>query len=144
MAYPVIATKDDEAFFAQPHWKDVAPAIRRRVIIERAIVRKACRDILKAGYALRVHNGEHWACGQTTDLAVVMSCLNQTEEDCIHVYERGSHTYMPDRGQGRIGWIAAVYGNDGPDVIANNTVNLDDLGLLKGASELADKFAEAA
>lgn len=133
MSYPVIATPDDEEFLALPTWSGIAQSIRRRVIIERAVIRKACRDILAAGYWLRVNDGYEWVCKPTTDLELVMGSIMSTDHDFIRVYKDGK----------TIGWFQCVYGNDGWDVIANNTTNLDDLGLLKGATELADKFAGA-
>jgi hypothetical protein len=139
MSYPVFPQKDDDAFFAQPHLKDVAPAIRRRILIERAIVRRAVKDAIAAGFCVRVHNGEDYACERTQDPAVAMGAIQQTDMDRIDVL-RVSET--SPTGFTRVGWLQCVYGNDGWDVISNNTVNLDDLGLLKGASELANNYED--
>lgn len=138
MSYPVIATPDDEAWFAA-QGRELDPKIRHRIIMERMVIRKACRDILAAGpgYWLRVHNGEDWSCERTRDLSVVMANLAQTDIDNIVVSCSDAKSRT---GYSRVGWFQCVYGNDGWDVIANNTTNLDERGLLTGATELANKL----
>lgn len=40
----------------------------------------------------------------------------------------------------RIGWVRMIYGNDGWDVMADYTTNLEDV--LTDANKLADKLEE--
>ena len=113
--------------------------IQQRIIIERAIVRKACEDLLAAGFKLRVEDGEGWACERTDDLATVMSSIMSTDEDNIHVFGTVS---LPggESGTRHLGWVQFVYGNTGWDVIADNTLSIEEH--LTGATKLAEEIEE--
>jgi hypothetical protein len=128
---PLQPQRDDLAHF------DVSPvadeSIRNRIVIERAIVRRACEDLIAAGFELRVHDGEAWATGYTIDLDIVMCSIMATDEESIIVRPVGQ--------PGPRGSIFLVYGNDGYDVIADNSTNIEEH--LKGATELADAIEEA-
>src|SRR5690606_29381756 len=62
----VYEERDDQDFFLAHRVKD--EQIRRRILIERAIIRRAAMDLLAAGFTLRIHDGEDWATERTTDL----------------------------------------------------------------------------
>lgn len=146
---PLAPTPDDLAHFdvsgaSYPHLKDPENPIRQRMLIERAVIRRAVEDLLAAGKTLRVfyghENGDSSDYGgvHTTDLRNVMSQIQACDEEWLNVY-----IPSPDKpGFLRfIGQIALVYGNDGWDVIADNHVSLEPW--LKGAEELAEAIADA-
>jgi hypothetical protein len=134
---PLAPTPDDEDYLNGLHAQVIDPAIRARVIVERAIIRRAITDVLAAGYLVRVHDGEDWACEPTLDLGVLMAAIMATDEEKLVVYRHDSKgaKWVPH------GWIFLVHGNDGWDVINDYTTNLEDV--LKGATELGDAIAEA-
>lgn len=124
----ITPTPDDLAHFAATRCPE---EIRRRVLIERAIVRRAVTDLIAAGCALRLFDGENWAGGRTTDVGEIMAQLMATDEETLGVYG-------PEPTQRRE--VFLVYGNDGWDVIADNSASLEDL--LAGATKLAEELSE--
>lgn len=133
MSEPLIPTVDDVAHFNQDYMKDVAPQIRRRILIERAIVRQVTTDLIAAGFELRLHDGEDWCGPHTKDIGEVMKEIMATDIDTLHAYGRTAGDALK-----HFGWVQFVYGNDGWDVISNNTVNLEPY--LAGGTALANKF----
>jgi len=130
--------RDDSAHFEQFHWiKD--EGIRRRVLVERAIVRQLVRDAFAAGLLVRVHDGESWATGLENRLDEVMAEVGQCDEERLYVWE-------PSREQGKdgkyIGSVYLVYGNEGWDVLADYSTAPEFLEVLKGADELAYALGE--
>lgn len=101
-------------------------ALRQR--IERAIVGRAVRDLLKAGHSLSVNDGEAFPIIRSRNATAIMRALFSVDCERIYVHR------MPD-GR-RIGWLFLVYGNDGPDVIADHTLSIEPL--LAGAVACAD------
>lgn len=141
MSYPVIAQADDLEHFQRgaklwPHLLEPSNPIRRRIIKERMVIRKAARDLIAFGFQLRVYDGEDFSCDRTADLGVIMSNLNACDEEMLYVYRPSADSKT---GWARFASIYLVYGNDGWDVIADNSVSLESC--LKGATELADKLA---
>lgn len=107
--------------------------VEARQNIERRIVRAAIAGLLADNYLISVHDGEETVLTKSTDAKAIEAAMFSTDEDQFHVV----------RGQGagtEKGWVLFVYGNDGFDVIADNTVNIESS--LKAATELADKIAE--
>jgi hypothetical protein len=98
--------------------------------IERAIVGRAVRDILKAGHTLSVNDGEEFVLRHATRHADVMRALFSVDEERLYVHRSRADTR-------RIGWVFLVYGNDpGTEVICDHTCNLESL--LAGATACAD------
>lgn len=134
ISIPLRATPDDEAYMNGLHCP-VPESIRPRVIIERAIVRRAMTDLLAAGYQLRMHDGEDWSHEPTLDLGIAMAAMMATDEETLYAYK-----HFPDQAAWKpVASIFLVYGNDGWDVIADYSVKLEEL--LKGANELAEAIA---
>lgn len=142
---PLQPTTDDLAHFdvsgahkSAKHLLDPADPIRQRIIIERAVVRRAVSDLLAKGYALRVNYGgdEGYGCERTTDLATIMCAIQACDEELLNVYAP-----IPEAGWRMVSTIYLVYGNDGWDVIADHGMSIADD--LAGASELADAIADA-
>ncbi|WP_262222480.1 hypothetical protein [Stenotrophomonas maltophilia] len=131
---------DDAAFMEE---RDLTAAgkyqIRERILIERAVIRKAVSDLIAEGYAIQVHNGEELAVNGTRDAATVMAAIMQTDEDRLYLLNVEGPAYAPKMT--RAGWVHLVYGNDGWDVVSDYTTNLGNA--LTGAGDLADALGEA-
>jgi hypothetical protein len=147
---PLAPTTDDLAHFdvsaghGYKHLLDPANPIRHRMLLERAVIRRAAEDLIAAGFHLRVfygnENGDSSDYGgvHTQDLRNVMSQIQACDEEWLNVYKPNPN--KPDKLM-LVGQIALVYGNDGWDVISDNHTNLEPY--LKGATELADQLADA-
>lgn len=105
--------------------------VELRQMIERAIAREAIKGLLADDFKISVFDGEETTLKDSTDAAAIEAAMFTTDEDQFHV----THQYVDEKG-----WVLFIYGNDGHDVIADHTTNLEMS--LKGASELADKIAE--
>jgi hypothetical protein len=108
--------------------------VERRRRVEKAIVRRAVLDLLKAGYTLNVDNG-----GDGFELPapsgkakVVLAEMFATDEERLFAFRDGRP----------VGWLWCVYGNSGYDCIADHTANLADV--LRGAGELAERYEATA
>lgn len=108
-------------------------SIEKRRRIERRIAREAVKGLLAEGYAVSVFDGEDVVLANSVDAAAINGAMFGTDSDRLHVKRGG--TDKPETG-----WVLFIYGNDGWDVIADNTVNIESA--LKGATELANKIAE--
>ena len=142
IALPLQPTADDIVHLENDHSRRYAPhlldpknAIRQRIIIERAIIRRAIADILAAGNWVRVFYGvdEGYGCNKTDNLDVAMAAIGACDDERLQVFRNSSDKV----------WSSAwfVYGNDGWDVNADNGGRLEPL--LAGASALADQIADA-
>lgn len=143
--------RDDSAHFEQFHWvKDAAT--RQRILIERAVIRRAVRDILAAGagkaqefheltggngsYCISVWDGEEFPVKRSRDLDKIMADIGQCDEETIVV----RHATDEGRPEGlKVGSMYLVYGNGGWDVIAD-TSGHSMHELLEGANKLADEL----
>lgn len=92
--------------------------VEQRQAVERKIVVQAVNDLLKAGFYLEVNDGDEDVTEKTMDQAVILDAMFSTDEDIIFVYWPGRLL--------NAGWIRFIYGNDGPDVINDYTVNLEE------------------
>lgn len=142
MGITLVATSDDVAFLATRNYDR---SLWPRVLMERAIVRSACTELIAAGYTLRLNDGDTWATPKDSTVEQVMEAIMAADEETLHVF------HQPAGGEREhFGWVAFVYGNDGYDVIADHTVNLDTalaattaLGLtLSEASAIAWMLAD--
>jgi hypothetical protein len=93
----------------------VAPSVTARQKIERAIVSRAVSALLDAGYWLAVCQGDEDELPRTRNKRKVMRDLGECDLDRLMVY----------RDTARVGWVHLVYGNDGNDVIADYSINLE-------------------
>lgn len=104
-----------------------------RQTIERRIVDKALTSLLDAGFAVSVFDGEETTVSDSFDAKAITAALYTTDGDQLRV------TRQVD-GQVVNGWVLFVYGN-GVDVIANHTVNLEEV--LQPAADLAESLDNA-
>ncbi|EJG5711709.1 hypothetical protein NAE02_002514 [Salmonella enterica] len=105
--------------------------VELRQMIERAIAREAIKGLLADDFKISVFDGEQTTLKDSTDAAAIEAAMFTTDEDQLHV----AHQHVDEKG-----WVLFIYGNDGHDVIADHTTNLEMS--LKGATELADKIAD--
>lgn len=104
--------------------------VELRQVIERAIAREAIKGLLADDFKISVFDGEQTTLKDSTDAAAIEAAMFTTDEDQL----LASHQNVDEKG-----WVLFIYGNDGHDVIADHTTNLEMS--LKGAAELADKIA---
>ena len=91
-------------------------SVARRIMIEMRIVRRIVDAGLAAGYSFDVFDGETTTLRSSKSKRTIEAALMTTDEDVLTV--RGH--------DGRIlGCINLIYGNDGYDVISDNTISLD-------------------
>lgn len=112
----------------ETRFKDLPPAVLKRRRMEYSIARRFILDAVKAGYTLRVHDGQEFVTTQTKNTQDLLAAMFSVDEEHIYVYKDGL----------RIGWVFFVYGNGGWDVIADNTINLEPI--MEGVSEYADSL----
>lgn len=86
--------------------------------MEARIMRSAIGELLSHGFTLGVYDGEETTIHHSASALDVFAALRTTDDDYLIVYAAG------DDGP-RFGWVRFVYGNDGFDVIADNTTNLE-------------------
>jgi hypothetical protein len=116
---------------------EVSPAVTRRQKVERSIVSRAVSDLLAAGYTLAVSQGDERPEPATTHKATIMKQLGNCDEDRLLVYQptRVPPAHATGREFAPFGWVFLVYGNDGWDVLADFTGNLESV--LAPATALA-------
>ena len=109
--------------------------IETRIDIEKRIATAAVESFIAAGCAVSVDDGEDVVLKKSVDVAAIIKAMFSTDEDRLIVWR------CPTADGGayqRIGWVMFTYGNDGWDVISDNTVNLEEM--LKSATALADEL----
>lgn len=94
---------------------------------ENKVIRRAATDLVAAGYQLTVDNGAEEPGPWTSTVAEVMSRLRETDADRLMA-----------RRDGKTSWVLLVYGNDPCEVVADYTVDLEEV--LAGANEVADRL----
>lgn len=105
--------------------------VKTRQKIEKLIARKFVRIALKAGFAISLDNGgDDYEFKHSTDFKHIVGEMFATDDEWLHLSKDGNY----------VGWVWFVYGNDGWDVIADYTTNLEDL--MPEVEKLSDKLCE--
>ena len=94
------------------------------------IITAALDGLLEKGYTVRVSYEDEISTGHMTDRDAIMAELFACDLEGLHVYQ----------DKKKIGTVTLVHGNDGSDVIADNSVSLEDA--LAKATAIADEIAE--
>lgn len=130
---------DDQRFFDRATYIECRNVIRR-TLMERQIVRSAATALLAAGYRLRVHDGVEFSCKLTDQLDPIMDAIMATDSDALVVYRLQK---LDDQGERwtRFGGLSLIYGNDGWDVIADQTYAVFD-EVLQDTNDFAEAVAE--
>lgn len=109
-------------------------SVKIRQKVEREIVSAAVHALLKAGFLLNTDYGDSDVLDKpTADRDTIIKELFQGDDDRIYVY-------TADDLKAPEGWVWAVYGNDGWDVISDYTVNLEP---YIGEGTVVDKLIES-
>lgn len=102
--------------------------------IERLVAQRAIRDIIAAGHHVSINDGEEDVIIASRDERAILAVMFSTDEDQLYVdFDPATRISF--------GWIRFIYGNDGWDVINDNTTNLTEM--LKGTDALCGEIDEA-
>ena len=105
--------------------------MEKRQRIEKEIVRQVVESLTAAGFKLNIDvDGDYTLLIPTNDVEKLVGAMFQTDEERLYVFREGQ--------KNPFGWVFFVYGNDGWDVIADFTVNVEDY--LTDAMTMADNF----
>jgi hypothetical protein len=97
-------------------------AVDKRMACERKVVRRTVRTLLAAGYAVTVYNGEDTPIRRSTSVNAIMAEVQAADEEYLYVLRKDdAGNYL------RVGSIWLVYGNSGPEVIADYSVCLEEV-----------------
>jgi hypothetical protein len=107
----------------------MAQTVAERQRLEMRIARALVRKLLDEGMTINVFDGEEVTLNQSSSEEDIMAALRTTDEDILYVYQ----------GETRMGFIHLVYGNDGWDVIADNSTRLESI--IAPVSAYAESFA---
>lgn len=115
-------------------------SLAARLGMERVIRERVVADLIAAGYALNVDNGDnngedYELPAPSKDPAAVLAAMNQTDDERLYVWT-DAPAENPEDDHKPMGWVLFVYGNDGYDVVSDYTTNLETA--LKGSNDLAD------
>jgi len=94
--------------------------------VEKSIARRAIKELLAAGFALSVNDGEETTLKLSRRPRIIAEAMFSTDQDYLLVHKPlvdgdPNNNFDPDH----FGWVRFIYGNDGWDVINDNTVNLE-------------------
>jgi hypothetical protein len=133
MAMLLVTLDPRDAEYIQTSRADTS--VKPRILVERVLVRATAETLIAAGYTLRLNDGEGWASPKDANVAQIMDGCMSTDEDTLHVYTTGGQRQ-------HFGWVRFIYGNDGWDVIADHTTNLEEV--LKPVNDFAETLSEGA
>ena len=85
-------------------------------LIEKKIVGLILNSAYSSGYTCRLYDGESWATDKNATIKEIMYYLMTTDEETLVIYDESGK---------RVGSIFLVYGNNGYDVITDNTDNIE-------------------
>lgn len=130
------ALADDRDYFAHTQISD--SAIRLRVLVERAVVRRAVFDLLaikseEGQYQISVSDGDETVLRRSTKVSEIMAAIMSTGEEFMTV------RIADGESERTVGTILLIYGNDGPDVLADHACTLESA--LARAYDFADEIA---
>ena len=108
-----------------------------RLDLEMSVMKKLIQDILAAGYAIRINDGEEWTTnGPITNEYQLLKDLRSTDSDTVAFFHK-----VDDKWK-KLGFILLVYGNMPYEVIADSSDDELTQSLLNGAEALQDAIAE--
>lgn len=111
------------------HRRDPEPgycATCARMKVEHKIVMHTVRAFVSKGWEIAVNDGEETTLDYTGDKAAIEEALFTTGED-----------YLLLRKRGEKGWVRFIYGNSGPDVCNDYTINLEPI--MEKVNAFADR-----
>lgn len=139
---PLQPTSDDNRWFeaSTKRGYPITESLHQRILMERAVIRCAVAALIQHGFYVKLYDcDDHQALSDEASsedsIFKIMDELLSCDDEYLRVYRKEG-----DKSR-FFGWIHFVYGNDGYDVISDNTVNLEEF--IKPASDLADQLADA-
>lgn len=115
-------------------WKrmpKIAPEIQKRIRLEWRIIRRVVLAAIADGCSYSLSYME-----DDEDMPIVDSVSIANLRDCIHACDE-ERIYFKKDGKSA-GWIYLVYGNDGWDVIADNSLKAEKY--VKAAEDIIEKY----
>lgn len=112
--------------------REVCAEVGKRQQMEYKVISAFVKTALAAGHSIGVDDGDDLVLEYSRSYKEVMGKIMSTDEDYIIVYPVGA-TKGP-----RLGWAHMVYGNDGPDVINDCSMNI--LHLMGQAEKVSDQL----
>lgn len=110
--------------------------VQQRQAMEREIAARVIDALLASGKMITVNDGQYGSgenvLHSSRDKQAILAAMFSTDDDTLYVADRPSDTTFT-------GYVVFVYGNDGWDVMADYTVNLEEI--LKPAIEYIDSIA---
>lgn len=125
---------DDADFLAGRHIESASGRVA--ALVARKILRTAVREIIEAGYLIRVWDGRAMAVAATTSPTVVMAGIGRCDDETLYV-----RTPDPQDGVCSFGWIELMHGGAGFDVLRSFSPSMD--ALLARPVSLSLAFAAA-
>lgn len=107
----------------------------KRHLTEQQIARAATTGIVDAGFRVSVNDGEATVLVRSDNVKAILAAMFSTDSDTLHAYAPPEE---PGGQWKRIGFVEFIYGNDGWDVIADNSLTLE--GCLKDATALSARL----
>lgn len=127
---------DDAKYFAPLHYdaSEDSTAVILRQLVERAIVRCLVVTILDcaSNYSVSVFDGAETALSKSRNIDEIMGAIMSTDMDSLNLHE----------GTRYVGFVSLVYGNDGWDVIADNSDTPEVNRVVADAEVLAGALCE--
>ena len=114
--------------------REVCRAVWKRQHSEYAVISAFVKTALAAGHTLGVNDDGDTVLRYSKSYKAVMGAIMFIDDDYIFVYPMGATTGP------RMGWVRLIYGNDGPDVISDYSVNLEPL--MGKANEVSNRLYE--
>jgi len=110
--------------------------VAQRQNAEKQVVGKLLDEALKNNLTFRLHDGEAWATEKTTDKDIILNAIMSVDDETLYFYTADGE---------RSGWVRLIYGNDGWDVLADNSQKIDYIlpPVTQFANELCEKLFAA-
>ena len=102
--------------------------------MEHAVIEAALDSLLAAGYFITVDDGEDFPVKKSRDKDKILEALGSVVSESLIVYEATGVGFKS------VGSINLIYGNDGWDVIADNSGNLE--WILSNATLVSEELQD--
>jgi hypothetical protein len=96
---------------------------------DRQVIALIIEDVLKAGHAISVNDGEETTLEHSTDPVAIQNAMDTTDEDILYIHV-GEQTHF----------VQLIYGNSPGEVISDYSTSLE--ALLSRANDHAEKLMD--
>ena len=112
--------------------------VDQRQRIEQEIARAAATGLIEAGYSISVFDSEEIVLKRSTNVERIVEAMFSTDEAMFSTDEDYFYAYRPEETE-RAGYVHFVYGNEGWNVISDNSLSLEPA--LEAATALSESYA---